>query len=69
MTLAARVARLERGTPPGSCPECANFRLARRVDPGATPEQIDAARRCGACGRELEFVHMVALTEEEWAAL
>ena len=67
--LLARVARLERGTPPGACPECVNYSLCRRVDRDATPEQVEAARRCGACGRRLEFVHLVAMTPEEWDSL
>ena len=71
MSLLARVARLEReaGAEAGSCPACVTSFVTRRVDRDATPEQIDAARRCHACGRLLEAVKLVGLTQEEWDSL
>ena len=70
-SLMARVRYLERdlAIKPGTCPECRTDFVLRRVDPGATPEQIDAARRCYACGRMLEAVKLIALTQEEWDCL
>ena len=71
MSVAARIARLERdtGAQAGACAACLRSFVTRRVDRDATPEQIDAARRCTACGRLLEVCKLVGMTPEEWDAI